>query len=386
MAQNVKPFVDYYKVLEIDRTATEQEIKVAYRRLMLENHPDRTKNPEARARVYQINEAYAALGEADTRADYDRVWDSVRVDDLREGVRRGGQESPFSHTRGSGPLNKETEQAWTNFQGKYTDWFDEATRRNKDYFDDLFVKTRDEFANMFGIPFNTISPEQQRQYAEQREQRESARQEAKREEQVKAEKQAETRRERALDSTVRLTETDLYFVEGVARLINKPLLGEVTINDKEGHKIWEIRRDAPDVYPPQIKFERTLSDLYPEGKRVFDASYVGKDRERKVKDGELFSRDTLRSLEGVSGNRIPRNWESHYRDLVWLAEAVANEKTFYRTAEIQQMSTTTAEYANRNKSILGPSMEVRVRDIRKSCDETRFSRGNEPREGVPPVK
>src|ERR671926_1566766 len=64
---------DYYEVLEIKRTATEQEIKSAYRKLAVRYHPD--KNPgdsEAEEKFKEAAEAYSVLSDADQRARYDR--------------------------------------------------------------------------------------------------------------------------------------------------------------------------------------------------------------------------------------------------------------------------------------------------------------------------
>lgn len=64
---------DYYEVLGIDRTATVQEIKRAYRKLAVRYHPD--KNPgdsEAEGRFKEAAEAYAVLSDGDKRARYDR--------------------------------------------------------------------------------------------------------------------------------------------------------------------------------------------------------------------------------------------------------------------------------------------------------------------------
>ena len=61
--------VDYYKVLEVSRTATHAEIKKAYRRLALKWHPD--KNPDAQddatRRFKEISEAYEVLSDEKKR-------------------------------------------------------------------------------------------------------------------------------------------------------------------------------------------------------------------------------------------------------------------------------------------------------------------------------
>ena len=64
---------DYYEVLGIERTATEQEIKSSYRRLALKHHPDRNPgNHEAEERFKEAAEAYAVLIDAEKRSAYDR--------------------------------------------------------------------------------------------------------------------------------------------------------------------------------------------------------------------------------------------------------------------------------------------------------------------------
>lgn len=64
---------DYYEVLDIPRTASESDIKSAYRKLALQHHPDRNQgNDEAEDRFKEAAEAYSVLGDADKRARYDR--------------------------------------------------------------------------------------------------------------------------------------------------------------------------------------------------------------------------------------------------------------------------------------------------------------------------
>jgi molecular chaperone DnaJ len=63
---------DYYEVLEVDRQATADDLRRAYRRLAKLHHPDVNKDPAAEETFKEINEAYAVLSDEDQRAAYDR--------------------------------------------------------------------------------------------------------------------------------------------------------------------------------------------------------------------------------------------------------------------------------------------------------------------------
>jgi len=64
---------DYYEILEISRTATDQEIKSSYRKLALKYHPDRNPGDKsAEEKFKEAAEAYAILSDGDKRARYDR--------------------------------------------------------------------------------------------------------------------------------------------------------------------------------------------------------------------------------------------------------------------------------------------------------------------------
>ena len=63
---------EFYELLGVARTATEAEIKKAYRKLAMEYHPDRNSSPDAEARFKEITEAYEVLRDSQKRAAYDR--------------------------------------------------------------------------------------------------------------------------------------------------------------------------------------------------------------------------------------------------------------------------------------------------------------------------
>ncbi|KAK6155282.1 hypothetical protein DH2020_009530 [Rehmannia glutinosa] len=65
-------YKDYYKVLEVDYDATDEKIRLNYRKLALKWHPDKHKGDSAvTAKFQEINEAYTVLSDPDKRLDYD---------------------------------------------------------------------------------------------------------------------------------------------------------------------------------------------------------------------------------------------------------------------------------------------------------------------------
>lgn len=67
-------YKDYYKILGVGKSATEKEIKTAFRRLARKYHPDANPDdPQAGERFKEINEAYEVLGDPDKRRKYDQL-------------------------------------------------------------------------------------------------------------------------------------------------------------------------------------------------------------------------------------------------------------------------------------------------------------------------
>jgi curved DNA-binding protein len=93
-------YKDYYKILGVERNASEAEIKSAFRKLALQYHPDRNPgNKDAEEKFKEINEAYEVLSDPEKRARYEQVGDSYSRWQQRGGP---GNYNWNDWTRGSG--------------------------------------------------------------------------------------------------------------------------------------------------------------------------------------------------------------------------------------------------------------------------------------------
>jgi curved DNA-binding protein len=66
-------YKDYYKIMDVNKTASQDEIKKSYRKLARKFHPDVSKEKEAESRFKEINEAYEVLRDKEKRAAYDQL-------------------------------------------------------------------------------------------------------------------------------------------------------------------------------------------------------------------------------------------------------------------------------------------------------------------------
>jgi len=80
--------MDYYELLQIDASATFDEVHKAYRSLALRYHPDRNSTPGASSVMSSINEAYAVLSEPSRRRSYDEERSKTQFFDIAGSILR----------------------------------------------------------------------------------------------------------------------------------------------------------------------------------------------------------------------------------------------------------------------------------------------------------
>lgn len=93
---------DFYKILGVNKTASDAEIKKAYRKLALQYHPDKNKDEGAEAKFKEIAEAYDTLGDSNKRKSYDQS----RNNPFSRGY--GG----FGGNRGRTPKDESFHKSW----------------------------------------------------------------------------------------------------------------------------------------------------------------------------------------------------------------------------------------------------------------------------------
>jgi curved DNA-binding protein len=118
-------FVDYYKILGLDKTASEKEIKNAYRKLARKYHPDLNPNdPEANKKFQEINEANEVLTDPEKRKKYDQYGENWQHADAYEQARQQQEQSrSYSGYSGGGPEGGFNFESFGNEGGDFSDFF-----------------------------------------------------------------------------------------------------------------------------------------------------------------------------------------------------------------------------------------------------------------------
>jgi curved DNA-binding protein len=137
-------YTDYYKILGIPKTASEEDIKRAYRKLARKLHPDLNPNDkEANKKFQQINEANEVLSDPEKRKKYDQYGENWENAEQFEKARQSGAGERRS---------RRTEESFSDFgDGQYSDFFEQmfgsgarSTKfRGQDYQAELHLSLRD---------------------------------------------------------------------------------------------------------------------------------------------------------------------------------------------------------------------------------------------------
>lgn len=106
-------FIDYYKILGVDKTATDEDIKKAYRKLARKLHPDlNPTDKDAHKKFQEVNEANEVLSDADKRKKYDQYGKDWQHADQFEQQRKNQRHSAFE---GGQQFQGEGDSDFSNF-------------------------------------------------------------------------------------------------------------------------------------------------------------------------------------------------------------------------------------------------------------------------------
>lgn len=138
---------NYYEILGVSKTATEDEIKKAYRKLAVKYHPDKNEgDKEAEKKFQEISEAYNVLSNKEKRSEYDNYGSDFG---FGTNTRYKYDQNPFGHGFDTSDF-EDILRGWKRYQhdaGSYSSW----KSRYKEHGDDVYVTCQISFKeSVFG--------------------------------------------------------------------------------------------------------------------------------------------------------------------------------------------------------------------------------------------
>jgi curved DNA-binding protein len=150
-------FIDYYKILGVDKNASEKDIKAAYRKLARKHHPDLNPNDtEANKKFQQLNEANEVLSDPEKRKKYDQYGENWQHGEAYEQARQqqsrqqqsyaggsGGHDFDFEGFEGGGDFSEFFQSMFGGASGGRAGGGRQAKYRGQDYNAELQLTLRD---------------------------------------------------------------------------------------------------------------------------------------------------------------------------------------------------------------------------------------------------
>jgi len=138
-------FKDYYKILGVERTATADDIKGAYRKLARKYHPDVSKESGAEARFKEIGEAYNVLHDPEKRAAYDQL--GARWQPGQEFTPPPDWGAGFEFTRGTVSPEEAVEFSdfFSSLFGRFGRQAQSVRARGEDHHAKIFIELEDAY-------------------------------------------------------------------------------------------------------------------------------------------------------------------------------------------------------------------------------------------------
>ena len=115
-------YIDYYKILGVDKSASQEDIRTAFKKLARKHHPDLNPNdPDAKRRFQEINEANEVLGDPEKRKKYDQYGEHWQHADQFEAQQQYRQQYGGA---GGGAYWSSSGGSFSGDEGEFSDFFE----------------------------------------------------------------------------------------------------------------------------------------------------------------------------------------------------------------------------------------------------------------------